>query len=145
MFLKFLLQFDVLQEYLKPVFASGEPKAIKAAQSTLYRALEVGLRLLSPFMPYITEELYQRLPRPMSERKNIPSICVAPYPQTEDLHWKNETIENEVEFIQKIARAIRSARSDYNLPNKTKTEGKFFIHITNVSIFHFDFSLSPMQ
>lgn len=36
--------------------------------------------------------------------------------------WKNEIIEKEVELLQKAAKTIRSARSDYNLPNKTKTE-----------------------
>lgn len=69
-------------------------------------------------MPFITEELYQRLPRD----NGVPSICVAPYPVLETCPWKSEQIEREVEFIQKAARVIRSARSDYNLPNKTKTE-----------------------
>lgn len=109
---------------MKPIFAAGDPVTVHAAQTTLYRALNIGLRLLSPFMPYITEELYQRLPIPASERTPIPSICVAPYPQNEDYQWRNKMIENDVEFVQKVARAIRSARSDYNLPNKTKTEGK---------------------
>lgn len=36
--------------------------------------------------------------------------------------WRNEQVEKDVEFMQKAARIIRSARSDYNLPNKTKTE-----------------------
>lgn len=47
------------------------------ARKVLFKTLDVGLRLLSPFMPFITEELYQRLPH-----KNLlyPSICVSPYP-----------------------------------------------------------------
>lgn len=36
--------------------------------------------------------------------------------------WKNEEIEKEVELVQKVAKTIRSARSDYNLPNKSKTD-----------------------
>lgn len=48
---------------------------------------------------------------------------------TESCPWKNETIEKEVELVQKAAKTIRSARSDYNLPNKTKTEA--FIVCTN--------------
>lgn len=36
--------------------------------------------------------------------------------------WRNEQVEKEVDFMQKAARVIRSARSDYNLPNKAKTE-----------------------
>ncbi|KAF5294124.1 hypothetical protein FQA39_LY13495 [Lamprigera yunnana] len=113
---------DVYLEHLKTVFAANDQKAINAAQATLYRTINSGLRLLSPFMPFITEELYQRLPRSDEEMKNIPSICVSPYPKVEDCNWRNIEIESQMEFIQKIAKGIRSARSDYNLPNKTKTE-----------------------
>lgn len=37
-------------------------------------------------------------------------------------NWRNEGVEKAVEFVQKAAHIIRSARSDYNIPNKTKTE-----------------------
>ncbi|KAG5898092.1 hypothetical protein JTB14_001795 [Gonioctena quinquepunctata] len=113
---------DVYLECVKPIFAGGDDEAKKTVQITLYRALDVGLRLLSPFMPFITEELYQRLPRPNEVTEKIPSICVATYPEMKECRWRNEDIESEVEFIQKIVKNIRSARSDYNLPNKTKTE-----------------------
>lgn len=83
----------------------------------------MGLRLLAPFMPFITEELYQRLPRTKEHKVKYPSICIVPYPEPLECSWHNEHIETEVEFIQKVARAIRSARSDYNLINKVKTEG----------------------
>lgn len=105
------------------MFASGDSDTVKAAQATLYRALEIGLRILSPFMPFITEELYQRLPRSTNLVEAVPSICIAAYPEIDNYSWRNEIIESEFGLIQKIAKAIRSARSDYNLPNKTKTEG----------------------
>lgn len=38
--------------------------------------------------------------------------------------WHNPDLEQEMEFVQKIVHSIRSARSDYNLPKGTKTEGK---------------------
>ena len=38
--------------------------------------------------------------------------------------WRNVKIEEEVQFVQKAIHSIRSARSDYNLPNKAKTESK---------------------
>jgi len=44
-----------------------------------YTCLENGLILLSPFMPFVTEELFQRLPRRRDEAP--PSICVTPYPE----------------------------------------------------------------
>lgn len=54
---------DVYLECLKPIFQSGSEAQQAAARRTLYVCLDYGLRLLSPFMPFITEELYQRLPR----------------------------------------------------------------------------------
>lgn len=77
-------------------------------------------------MPFITEELYQRLPRSKDISEKIPSISVASYPDAKECRWKNEVVEAEVEFVQKVAKCIRSTRSDYNLPNKTKTEGTCF-------------------
>lgn len=108
---------DIYLESVKPVFQSGTDEAKLSARRTLYTCLELGLKLISPFMPFISEELFQRLPRADA---SIPSICVASYP--EQTQWTNETIEREFEFTNKAAKIIRSARSDYNLPNKTKTE-----------------------
>ncbi|CAG2054897.1 unnamed protein product [Timema podura] len=111
---------DVYLEYLKPVFQSGDNAAISTAKQTLYTCLDYGLRLLSPFMPFITEELYQRLPR--GAVVEFPSICVAAYPELEQSPWRNTEIESELDFIQKIVRLVRSVRADYNLLNKVKTE-----------------------
>lgn len=112
--------YIILKECLKPIFANKDDKAINAARKTLYRALDVGLRLLSVFMPFITEELYQRLPF-----VQYSSISIAKYPR-EESKWKDDNLNQEFEIVQKIAKAIRSARSDYNLPNKTKTEGELY-------------------
>jgi valyl-tRNA synthetase len=72
---------DVYLEYLKPVLQGQDSTATATAQTILYKCLHVGLRLLSPFMPFITEELFQRLPD--FTEHDSPSICVAPYP---DIH-----------------------------------------------------------
>lgn len=71
------------QESLKPVFQGENKLAAEISREILYTCLDSGLRLLSPFMPFVTEELYQRLPR----RKNdeIPSIVVAQYPLPEQV------------------------------------------------------------
>jgi valyl-tRNA synthetase len=57
--------------------ASAETKV--SAQQTLYTCLDHGLRLLHPFMPFVTEELWQRLPR--RPKDSTPSIMVSYYPQ----------------------------------------------------------------
>ncbi|XP_034943324.1 valine--tRNA ligase isoform X3 [Chelonus insularis] len=110
---------DVYLEYLKPVFQSGSNEQINAAKRVLFKTLDIGLRLLSPFMPFITEELYQRLPRIKLE---YPSICISPYPDAQECIWRNEEIEKDIDFAQKIVKSIRSVRSAYTLPNKVNTD-----------------------
>uniref|UniRef100_A0A8C3T9W7 valine--tRNA ligase n=1 Tax=Chelydra serpentina TaxID=8475 RepID=A0A8C3T9W7_CHESE len=70
---------DVYLECLKPVLAEGAAPAVAAARCTLYTCLDAGLRLLAPFMPFVSEELFQRLPRRAPHAP--PSICVTPYPR----------------------------------------------------------------
>lgn len=103
---------------MKPVFFNGTDDQKASARQTLFTCLDIGLRLISPFMPFISEELYQRLPRADSTI----SICIAAYPVIEMCPWKDDEIEKEVDLVQKTAKLIRSARSMYNLPNKIKTE-----------------------
>ncbi len=70
---------DVYLEYLKPVFSSGSAEAVATARAVLHACLDGGLRLISPFMPFISEELYQRLPKVAGA--DIKSITVADYPK----------------------------------------------------------------
>lgn len=58
-----------------------ENQLVASAKQTLFICLDTGLRLLHPLMPYITEELYQRLSAKFSSDSAMPSICVARYPQ----------------------------------------------------------------
>ncbi|XP_014607810.1 PREDICTED: valine--tRNA ligase [Polistes canadensis] len=111
---------DVYLEYLKPIFQSNDNERKLQARKVLFKTLDVGLRLLHPFMPFITEELYQRLPR---KKQSYPSICVSPYPEIIECPWRNHEIEKDIDFLQKIIKSIRSARATYNLPNKLKAEG----------------------
>ena len=64
---------------MKPIMEPTTPIAArKSVQQTLYTCLDHGLRLLHVFMPFITEELWQRLLRRPGD--NIHSIMVAPFP-----------------------------------------------------------------
>ena len=53
---------DVYLETLKPVFGSDSGEVKEAARATLFWVIEKGLILMHPLMPFITEELYQRMP-----------------------------------------------------------------------------------
>ena len=97
---------DVYLEYLKPLFAAGSPEVVATAKAVLYTCLDSGLKLISPLMPYISEELYQRLPKVTGTAGK--SICVLDYPK--DLTYRDETIEKQIEFVQKISGIVRSTR-----------------------------------
>jgi len=67
---------------VKPVLSRTDSQGQKQAdicRQTLYTCLEVGLCLLSPIMPFVSEELFQRLPRRQAQ-DSPPSISVTPYP-----------------------------------------------------------------
>jgi valyl-tRNA synthetase len=112
---------DVYLEAIKPVCGkpgSEESKSAgaRAAQDTLYTCLEEGLRLLSPFMCFLTEELWQRLPK-RDPATSAASICVAPFPLPIAERAAPE-IEAQFTEIMESVHAIRSLRTEYNIIRK---------------------------
>lgn len=116
---------DVYLECLKPVFSSNDQSAIEKSRNTLYTCLEIALRLTSPLMPYISEELWQRLPRRPSSGDAWTSVMIADWPTAEQYPWVNDKIEVEMEFISNVVKVTRSLRADYNL---TKTKVDLYVH-----------------
>uniref|UniRef100_A0A8C1RXH7 Valine--tRNA ligase n=1 Tax=Cyprinus carpio TaxID=7962 RepID=A0A8C1RXH7_CYPCA len=117
---------DVYLESVKPVLSRTDSEGQKQAdicRQTLYTCLEVGLRLLSPIMPFVTEELFQRLPRRRAQ-DSPPSICVTPYPETSEFCWHSEDVDRQMEFVMSVVKTIRSLRADYNL---TKTRADCYL------------------
>jgi valyl-tRNA synthetase len=91
----------------------SDEKAKEPCRNALYTALEAGLRLLHPFMPFITEELWQRLPRRPSHK--APSIMLAPYP---DAAWAGKAdlnVEADMECVLAVARGARDIRTQQGL------------------------------
>uniref|UniRef100_A0A7E4ZYM2 Valine--tRNA ligase n=1 Tax=Panagrellus redivivus TaxID=6233 RepID=A0A7E4ZYM2_PANRE len=111
---------DVYLESTKPVFAANEPAAVNAARQVLYLSVDTTLRLLAPFMPFITEELWQRLPKRASEKSA--SIHVADFPESADFPFGNEDLEKRVGLAMDIVKRVRSLRSDYGLKPVTKAD-----------------------
>lgn len=70
---------DIYIENSKPLISDGTEEQAESAKQTLYTSLEGGLLLLHPFMPFLTEELWQRLPRRSQDA--TPSITIAAYPK----------------------------------------------------------------
>lgn len=94
----FFVLLWLLQESIKPVLkcegSDSEEQRVRerqVAMSVLYHSVSVSLALLSPFMPFITEEMWQRLvPYGDSDRTSA-SLCVQPYPKTSQLVSQSET------------------------------------------------------
>jgi len=100
----------------------GTDEAAKAVtRSTLYTCLDVGLRLLHPLMPFVSEELYQRLPRRNDD--SAPSLCVTAYPLPEQFEGlRDEQLESNVTFTYECIKSVRSMKATYQLPNKTQVD-----------------------
>jgi valyl-tRNA synthetase len=81
------------------------------SRPTLLYVFESALRLLHPFMPFITEELWQNLPH-RSE-----SIVIAPYPEF-DPELLNEDVEAQVDLIRDIVTKVRNIRAEMNVDAK---------------------------
>ncbi|GAA5995048.1 valine--tRNA ligase [Rhodotorula paludigena] len=108
---------DVYIEAIKLVTdpAASNAAARRSAQNTLYTVLDNGLRLLHPFMPFVTEELWQRLPRRPSDR--TPSIMLARFPErTDSRHFPDA--EREFDLAFGAVRATRSIATSYGLNSK---------------------------
>ncbi|KAG8735288.1 hypothetical protein FRC10_010763 [Ceratobasidium sp. 414] len=104
---------DVFIEAMKPMTDEGASAEVrKSAQNTLYTCLDMGLRLLHPFMPFVTEELWQRLPRRPNDP--TPSIMVSKYP-VQDAALANPIAEKDFDKVFNIIRQSRSLAAQYNV------------------------------
>jgi len=86
-------------------------------------AFETALRLLHPAMPFLTEELWQRL---ASGRKDRPvSIALAPYPQyrAEETDYK---AEREIEVMQEVVTLARTLRAESKIDPKLQIDGALY-------------------
>jgi valyl-tRNA synthetase len=108
---------DVYIESLKPTLYGDDQGGKAVARNVLYTCLDTALLLISPFMPFLSEELFQRLSRRVPAAP--PSICVTPYP--EELSYHNSVLDGRVRLTQEVVRVVRSMKQDY-LPAKAKPE-----------------------
>ena len=105
---------DWFLEFSKPVLTSGGAEAEETKKTTAW-VLEQILRLLNPFMPYVTEELYAILGRNSAEEKLIASK----WPQYPAALKKADAVA-EMNWVIRLISEIRSVRSDMNVPAGAK-------------------------
>ncbi|MBA4370981.1 MAG: valine--tRNA ligase, partial [Coriobacteriaceae bacterium] len=97
--------------------AGGEARL--AAQRTLVFVLDRALRLLHPMMPFVTEEIWSRLP--LAEADSAPALMVADWP-TGLGAFRDEEAENSMRVLQELVTEVRAIRARYNVPPKTMVD-----------------------
>ncbi len=100
---------DWYLELAKPALYGDDPGAKRVTQAVLTRVLSALVRLLHPFIPFITEEIHQKL---------VPdggSIMVAPYPQADEFP-RDEAAEARVARLIETVTSIRNIRGEMNVP-----------------------------
>lgn len=99
-------------ELVKSRLLSNAPELSAPAQWTIATVLEGILRLLHPFMPHITEEIWQLLQRGSSEiEENQSVLALQPFPQA-DQQLINPEIEHQFSLLIAVIRSIRNLRSE---------------------------------
>lgn len=111
---------DWYLELAKPVLNGNVPDNQKdATRYNLMFVLDAILKALHPFMPYITEEIWQKLVTIAPQFKTHISISVASYPE---ITMRNEVVEAEMLWVQSILLEIRKIRAQMNIaPGKLLT------------------------
>ena len=100
---------DWYLELIKPVLQeAGHPEG-PSMRHTLQETLEIWLRLLHPFMPFISEEVWQTLPH------SGDTIVIQPYPVPE-AQWQNPEAEQTFRLLEQSASLVRTARALLNYP-----------------------------
>ncbi len=121
-------------ELVKPRLYNKEDASRGAAQETLAIVLEGTLRLLHPFMPFVTEAIWQKLPaqsKPVEIAPEIakqagltelqPSIAVTPYPEALGA-WEDNEAANRMGLLVDSIKALRSIRAEFRLGEHAKIE-----------------------
>ncbi|WP_421792161.1 valine--tRNA ligase [Hyphobacterium sp.] len=105
-------------EFAKPLL-SGEDEAAKAeTRATTAYVLEIALKLLHPFMPFVTEELWEKT---AGERGRDSLLIVADWPKLDGL--ANPEAQAEMNWLVGLITEIRKLRSEMNIPPNAKPNG----------------------
>ena len=104
---------DWYLELIKPVL-HGEDQAAKAAtQSNMLHSLAVILKLLHPVMPFVTEELWSKIPGAEG------SLMLTPFPGGAEAD-EDRAAEDSIGFLMDVTRSVRSMRADFGVPQGQK-------------------------
>ncbi len=98
----------------------GTPDEAQATRQVLAYVLETSLRLLHPFMPFVTETIWQNLP---GLRTDTRALIISRWPARHG--WTNTDADADFGRLQDIVRAIRNVRSEYNVEPGRRIAAEF--------------------
>src|SRR5208337_2020681 len=107
-------------EWIKPQLAATGPDVAVRAWQNIFAALDVALHLLHPVMPFLTEELWHRLPQGAGAR----SIALARFPEP-PTEWADAVADEAVAALQEIIVLARQLRAEMKLDPKRKVPADF--------------------
>jgi valyl-tRNA synthetase len=107
-------------EWVKPELQSADRERATVAWKNLFAAFDAALRLLHPFMPFLTEELWHQLP----QKAGAKSIALDRFPEAQD-RWKNTQALSDAALIQEVVSALRNIRAELKLDPKKKVNADF--------------------
>jgi len=108
-------------ELVKPRLYEGSPEEKAASARVLRDVLDGSLRLLHPMMPFVTEEIWQKLPRLPGDPD---SIMIAAYP-TPDPDRMQDAEADRFDALIEIVQAVRSLRVDLSVPESAEVDVHF--------------------
>ena len=86
----------------------SDPEALRSTRATLMAVLEGSLKVLHPIMPFITEEIWSRLP---GDRE---LLVLSDWPHTH-LVWRDKMADSRINDLQALVTELRRARHDFNI------------------------------
>jgi len=105
---------DWYLELSKPILQTGGPEERSGTRATLTDVLEALLRALHPLIPFITEEIWQRV-APLTGRSTADtSIMLQPFPVADDFPT-DEAAERQLDWIQRFVLGVRQIRGEMNI------------------------------
>ncbi len=107
-------------EWVKPELQSADRERATVAWKNLFAAFDAALRLLHPFMPFLTEELWHQLP----QKAGAKSIALDHFPEAAD-RWKSQSALRDVEVLQEVVTALRTIRAELKVDAKKKVAADF--------------------
>jgi valyl-tRNA synthetase len=107
-------------EWVKPELQNADRGRAVVAWKNLFAGFDAALRLLHPFMPFLTEELWHQLPQAAVAK----SIALDKYPEAR-AGWKNNAAQEQIALIQEVIVALRNIRAEMKLDPKKKIGAEF--------------------